>query len=282
MKKRILVIGATGLLGEPVATQFKKSGNIVRLMVRNIENAAKQFGTDFEFVKGDVFNLESIEKALDDCFGVHLNLAGEIEQIGVENVTLAASKQSIQRITYISGTSVTEENIWVPTIKRKFLAEQYIRNSGINYSIFCPTWFMEVLPKYIRGNRAFVFGKQPNPYHLIAAEDYAKMVAASYGLDEAINKRFILHGPEAVLFHDAVERYCEAFHPEIESVSTMPYWLATFVSFLKGQKQMKYASDFMAAFEKIGERGDPSDSNRILGAPKIKLDDWINQKNNKK
>jgi uncharacterized protein YbjT (DUF2867 family) len=93
-----------------------------------------------------------------------------------------AAKLKLQRITYISGTSVAEENTWVPLIKRKFLAEKAIRNSGVAYCIFCPTWFMEVLPKYIRGNRAFVFGKQPNPYHLIAADDYARMVAASYGL----------------------------------------------------------------------------------------------------
>jgi hypothetical protein len=140
---------------------------------------------------------------------------------------------------------------------------------------------MEVLPKYIRGNRAIVFGKQPNPYHLIAAEDYARMVVASYGLEEAINKRFIIHGPEGILFHEAVKRYCNAFHPEIKKVSTMPYWLATLMASIRGQKAMRAASDFMAAFEKIGERGDPSEANSILGAPKINLENWLRQKKNK-
>jgi hypothetical protein len=56
---------------------------------------------------------------------------------------------------------------------------------------------MEVLPKFVRGNRAFVFGKQPNPYHLVAADDYVRMVAASYELKKANNKRFIIHGPHA-------------------------------------------------------------------------------------
>ena len=41
MKRRILVIGATGLLGAPVAHQLKKSGFDVRLMVRKLEKAAK-------------------------------------------------------------------------------------------------------------------------------------------------------------------------------------------------------------------------------------------------
>jgi nucleoside-diphosphate-sugar epimerase len=51
MEKRILVIGATGLLGQPVAFHLKQSGFIVRLMLRNIE---KLFGDDFEFVNGDI------------------------------------------------------------------------------------------------------------------------------------------------------------------------------------------------------------------------------------
>ncbi len=41
---------------------------------------------------------------------------------------------------------------------------------------------------------------------------------------------------------------------------------------------MKSVSDFMAAFKKIGERGDPSEANLIPGAPRIKLAGWPEQK----
>ena len=278
MGKRILVIGATGLLGKPVATHLNGSGFDVRLMVRNVEKAAGRFSDDFEIVKGDILDTESVKKAMDGCFGVHINLSGEIEQVGVENISSAAAPMKLQRITYISGTSVAEENIWVPVMKRKFFAEKAIRESGVPYSIFCPAWFMEILHKYVRGNRAYVFGKQPNPYHFIAADDYARMVTTSYELDEAINKRFIIHGPEGILFHEAVEQYCNALHPEIKKVSTMPYWLAAIISRVKRKKEIKIVSDFMAAFEKIGELGDPSEANKILGTPEIKLSDWLQQK----
>jgi uncharacterized protein YbjT (DUF2867 family) len=283
MEKSILVIGATSLLGKPVAKQLKQDGYKVRLMIRKqkLGMAKPRFGEHFEIVTGDIGDLESLGRALDGCFGVHINLSGEIEQIGVENVSSVARKLKLQRITYISGTSVAEENTWVPLIRRKFFAEKALHDSGVPYSIFCPTWFMEVLPKYIRGNRAIVFGKQPNPYHLIAAADYARMVAASYGLEAAINKRFIIHGPEGILFHEAVKQYCNVFHPEIKKVSTMPYWLATIIASITGQKQMKLASDFMAAFEKIGERGDPSEANDILGAPTIRLEEWLQQERRK-
>lgn len=275
MEKRILVIGGTGLLGEPVARHLRKRGFAVRLMVRSVEQATRRFGDGFEIVGGDLTDVWQLRAAVKNCFGVHINLSGEIEQVGVERIAAEASNLELQRISYISGTSVAAENAWVPLIRRKFLAELAIRESGVPYCIFCPTWFMEVLPKYVRDNRAFVFGRQPNPYHLVAADDYARMVAASYGTEAAVNKRFIIHGPEGILFHDAVRRYCAAFHPNVTRVSTMPHWLATFIAATKGPKALKDVSDFMAAFEKIGERGDPREANELLGAPQIRLDEWL-------
>jgi len=282
MQKKILVIGATGLLGEPVAKRLQHEGYLVRLMVRDVEKALGSFGNSFEIVKGDIFDNESLEKSMDGCSCVHINLSGEIEQVGVEKIAATATKLKLQRITYISGTSVSEENVWIPLIKRKFFAEKAIFNSGITYTIFCPTWFMEILPKYVRGKRAFVFGRQPNAYHFIAAEDYARMVAISYGLEETANKRFIIHGPEGLLFHDAVERYCKTFHPDIKNVTTMPYWLATVIAAVKGTKELKWVSDFMAAFEKIGELGDPTEANSLLGKPKITLQEWLQDRKDPK
>ena len=278
MNKRILVIGGTGLLGEPVAVHLRYCGYDVRLLVRNMEKAAERFGEDFEIVQGDIADEKSLKKAMEGCYGVHINLSGEVEQVGAESISSAASQLKPERITYISGTSVAKDNTWVPVIRRKFYAEKAIRESGVDFTIFCPAWFMEVLPRYVRDGKAFVFGRQPNPYHFIAANDYARMVAASYGLEEAANKRFIIHGPEGLLFHDAVKRYCENFHPEISKVTTIPFWLATVIAKIKGKPEMKIICDFMAAFEKIGELGDSSEANRILGAPKIKLEDWIQQK----
>lgn len=61
----------------------------------------------------------------------------------------------------------------------------------------------------------------------------------------------------------------------------MPYWLTNLIAAIKRNRQMKLAGDFMYSFEKIGELGDPSEANKILGAPKIKLDDWLQKSLNK-
>ncbi|MDP8241389.1 MAG: NAD(P)H-binding protein [Candidatus Hatepunaea meridiana] len=278
MEKTVLVIGATGMLGKPVAMHLKESGFQVRVLARNKDKARKMLDSYFEIVEGEVTNIESLETALDGCFGVHINLSGDIEQPGAQNIASAASGKGLQRITYISGTSVCEENTWFPLIKHKLLAEKSIHESGVPYTVFRPTWFMEVIPNFVKETRAFVFGKQSNPYHLIAADDYARMVAASYSLDEAANKTFFIHGGESILLGDAVERYCSALHPDIKKISTLPYWLVNIISILKRNKEMKGAGKFSAYFEKVGERGDPTEANTLLSAPKTTFDDWLGQR----
>ncbi len=65
MQKTILVIGATGMLGEPVGRRLKEDNFQVRVMTRDINKARKTFDKAFEIVVGDVTDTTSLEKALD-------------------------------------------------------------------------------------------------------------------------------------------------------------------------------------------------------------------------
>jgi uncharacterized protein YbjT (DUF2867 family) len=163
-------------------------------------------------------------------------------------------------------------------VDQKLRAEETIRESGIPYSIFCPTWPMEQLPRLAGGDRVAMIGKQPKPLHWFAADDLARMVAVAYKLDEAANKRFFIHGPEAIPMKDAILRYCAVFRPEIESVSVMPVWMAKLMGAVTGNEMLKFASQLMGYFHKVGELGDPTETNRILGAPEITLDEWLERR----
>ncbi len=54
MEKKILVIGATGVLGEPVARRLKEEGFPMRIMTRDRAKAGKLFDESFEIAVGDV------------------------------------------------------------------------------------------------------------------------------------------------------------------------------------------------------------------------------------
>src|SRR5690242_18284301 len=103
MQKIILVIGGTGVLGQPVARCLKESGFGVRIMTRDLQNAHKVFDKPFEIFAGDPMDPDCLEEALDGCHGVHISLPTEVEQPVAEMVAKVAFKHGVERISYISG-----------------------------------------------------------------------------------------------------------------------------------------------------------------------------------
>ena len=144
------------------------------------------------------------------------------------------------------------------------------------YTIFRPAFAMEVLPMHVQNGRASYFGKQPFPFHWLAADDLGRMVAASYTSDEAADKKLTLWGPEALSIGETLERYIKALHTEIRNLSALPFWLASLIAAVLRNQPMKTAIEVYKMYEGVGgDDGDPSEENRILGEPKLTLDDWL-------
>lgn len=279
MEKRILVIGGTGLLGNPTAYQLKADGFQVRILARDVKKAQGMFNDGFEIVQGDVTDFSSLEKAMTGCYGVHNSVGGSADQVSAENVAELVPHLGVERISYISGATVAEKNRWFPMVTQKLDAEKAIRNCGVTFTIFCPTWPMEQLVRFARNGKPSLIGKQPLPVHFFAAQDLARMISKSYQLAEAQNKRFFVYGPEAMTMKTALERYCARFYPEVNKISVMPIWLAKLLGTLTGNEMLKYASELMAYFDKSAEGGDSSEANAILGAPWTTLDAWMDTLN---
>lgn len=275
MVKMILIIGGTGLLGRSVAWRLQADRFQVRLLVRDPVKAREMFGEPFEVVPGDVTEVAGLEKALMGCQGVHISVSGPIDQLSAENVAALALKCGVERITYLSGSTVTEQNGWFPMIQQKLMAEKAIRECGVAYTIFCPTWPFESLTLFVRDGRASIIGKHPTPYHWFAADDLARMVSTAYQLEKAAKRRFYIHGPEAITMKQALERYCRVVHPQIGSVSVLPAWMAKLLGLLTRNDQLTFAARLMTYFDKVGELGDPTEANQLLGEPTITLDAWI-------
>jgi uncharacterized protein YbjT (DUF2867 family) len=212
------------------------------------------------------------------CDGVHISVGGPVDQLSAENVAALASQAGITHITYLSGSTVCEQNGWFPMVQQKLMAEKAIRECGVPYTIFCPTWPMEQLPRFIAPAKVMTIGKQPTPLHWFAADDLARMVSTAYQTEAAKNKRFYVHGPEALPMKAALERACAALKPEVTSVGMMPVWLARVIGTLTGNDMLKFAAGLMGYFDKAGELGDPTEANQLLGAPTTTLDQWLADK----
>jgi uncharacterized protein YbjT (DUF2867 family) len=275
MVQRILVIGATGVLGEPVARALQSGGFRVRAMSRHVSRARASFPEPLELVEGDALSRDDVEKALTGCDAVHISIDHDREDECVASVVEVARSQETRRITYVSGTTVCEENRWFPLVDRKLKSEEAIRTSGIGYTVFCPGWFMEMLSRFVRDGRAIVFGKPSRRWHFVAVQDLARMVVESYERPEAINKRFYVHGPQALTLGEALPTYCQALQPEIKTFRSTPYWLLGLIAWVSRNESLRRGVEMVAYLEKVGERGDPTEANAILGAPQVTLEQWL-------
>lgn len=276
MSETILVVGATGMLGEPVARRLAESGHNVRVMSRSISRAKSLFDdSKFQIVQGDVEDEESLRKAMEGCTCVHLSLSGNGEQRGAEVASKVASETpGMKRISIITGATTCQENAWFPSTKAKYQAEQALKKCGVPYTIFRCTMFMESLPKW----RAVIVGKQDTLWHWVAAKDYANMVANAYNSFEAsADKTFYVYGPETLTMEQALKIFIPTCAPEA-TIEYMPFWKARLVSWLPGNEYLRdVVLPWMNYFEKVRELGNEEDiekANTALGSPTVTVKDW--------
>ena len=285
--RKILVVGGTGFLGRPVAQMLDFFGFPIRIFTHSPAKAKDMYGKHYDIAVGDIADPASIERAMDGCYGVHINLSGgpkpddygRIEYLGTKAIVEAAKKLNVKRLTYISGASVSADRLWFPPTRAKYMAEQEIINSGLEYAIFRATWFMESLPLFVRDGKAIIMGRQPEKIHWIAAKDYARMASRVYMMDEPVKKIFMVFGPDAYTFADAFEMYREVIDPAINIIQT-PIGVLRLSALLTRNARLKDIVSLMKYFRKHGELGDPIEADEMLGRPSITLYNWLeNYKN---
>lgn len=276
MAQKILVIGAAGFVGAPIARQLQADGFSVRALVRNADKARQLLGDQVELVVGNFADRATLEKALAGVDGVNLSVPWQFESSVARDVTDILARQGRQnvRVTYISGTTALPENRWYPMIDEKLKAEEVLTKSGVAYTIFRPSWFMDALALFVRDGRATIFGKQKQPYYFLAVADFARAVSKSYQTEEAANKTFVINGPKAMLTQDALQQYCDAVHPGVKAAS-MPTWFGSLLAAMLKSESMKDFVKMMAYFEKSPKVTAPNGAEKILGASSTTLEAWL-------
>lgn len=281
MSQTILVVGATGNHGQPVARQLRQDGFDVRIFTRSRAKAEKIFGDTFPLFQGKINDDDSLRPALAGCYGVHINLRvlmahgqsdEEVVHQGTVNILRLAREASVQRVTFLSMLFATPELSSFPHIKAKLDAEAAVRASGIPYAIFAPSYFMENARHLGKGKRIFDV-KAPYPFHHVSNADYARMVSRAYQLPQAPNKRFEIYGPEPIPSDEAYRTYCEIVRPETRAYF-VPHWFATLCMKLAGTPMLRHALRMVKIYQQMGEPGDPSQADTSLGRATTTYREW--------
>jgi len=180
------------MLGKPVAKQLIKAGFDVTLLARDTKKMQQLFPAA-KIIQGDVFDKESLKVVFAGQDIVYLNLSvtqtskekdPQTEREGLANVIAVAKETGIKRIGYLSSLVKNYQgmngfNWWCFDIKHK--AVEAIRSSGIAYSIFYPSTFMECIDQQmLRGNKLMLVNGSVAKMWFVAAEDYGRQVAKAF------------------------------------------------------------------------------------------------------
>ena len=279
--ERILIVGATGLIGTPVARQLLADGHHVRVLVRDPDRARAQLGPEFEHVAGSVTDSAAVDRAVRGIDAVHVSLGVEdpalleaVEHHGTANVAAAAARYEVERISYLTGSLVREEyGPKIPEHRGKLAAEQAIQESGVPYTFFRPTYFTNTLPRHVQGPLIVALGRQRRALHPVCAEDFAVQVSHAFATPAAANREFYIHGPEELTLPQTLDTYRRIVVPDKRLVTIPLPVMAAIDRFFMGGK-LAPNLQIMRLLARIGERGDPCTATNVLGAPTTTVEAW--------
>ncbi len=209
-----LVVGATGLLGSEICRRLVAKGKPVRALVRTSSDSAKLEtlrNADVALAQGDLkepptlsLACQSVTTVISTASSTFSRQPGDsiqsVDEQGQLNLIEAAKAAKVRHLIFISFPPVPED---FPLQQAKRKVEERLIQSGLNYTILQPTFFMEVWLSPALGfdpakATACIYGAGHNKISWISFLDVAKFAVASLDNPAARNAVIKLGGPEAL------------------------------------------------------------------------------------
>ena len=161
----------------------------------------------------------------------------------------------------------------IPEHRAKLAAEEAIQAAGVPYTFFRPTYFTNTLPRHVQGPMIVVLGRQRRALHPVCAEDFAAQVTRAFATPPAADREFYIHGPEELTLRQALGIYRQIVAPDKRLV-TIPLPVMSAVDRLFMGGKLAPNLQIMRLLARLGERGDPTAANELLGAPTTTVEAW--------
>ncbi len=217
----ILILGATGRLGQAVTRRLLREGKRVRVMARE-SHRAEDLGTlGAEIVMGDIRDPASAQRA---CEGVErvvssvqaLTGKGEnnprtVDDAGNRCLIDAAKVGGVRHFLLISAVGAAPDNP-LEFFRIKYGVEEHLRASRIPYTIVRPTAFMEFWAELVgkpiaEKGATTIFGRGRNPINFVSVDDVAQLVVMALDDPKAQNRIIEIGGPENLTLDQVAETF---------------------------------------------------------------------------
>jgi NADH dehydrogenase len=225
MRNRVFVSGATGFVGREVVRRLRETGDSVRVLARKPNSAAaRQLVSQYqvEVHAGDVVNAASLAGSLNGIDTV-IHLVGIISEVGAstfenihvhgtENVVRAAQEAGVKRFVHMSALG-TRPNAVSRYHQAKWAAEEFVRQSGLDFTIFRPSLifgpcdqFVNLFEKMSRFSPVLpVMGKGTAHFQPVSVQVVAEGFVRALYEPRAIGQTFDLCGTDTLTFPEILD-----------------------------------------------------------------------------
>lgn len=176
-------------MGRFLVTRLIARGERVRVMTRQASPPAGFDDANVEIVRGDVRDAGSLTKALKNVDLVVSAVQGfagpggvspdSVDRRGNFNLIDAAAKANADFVLMsVVGASPDSR---MELFRAKFATEEYLKQSGVPWTIvrataFMETWAMVMGESLLRTGKTMVFGRGENPINFVSAFDVAALL----------------------------------------------------------------------------------------------------------
>ena len=282
MSLKVGIIGGTSKIGISIAKELASSDFELTALSRNILKAKLVLPNSVSLMEGDLRDKLSLEKFCANVEQVFLNLSVKsneeensfhAESEGLKNFLEIAIRKKIKRIYFVSSLlgnfwGKNQADWWV--LKTRWEAIQLVKNSGIPFTIFYPSVFMEFFSEIPRIGNKILIGRSPIPkMHFISASDFGKMLKVSIQQNHSENKEYSVQGLDALSFSEATRIFVENLKSEKLSIIKLPMIILKFLGLF--YIEWRYYFKFLQTLDSYSEKFQSLESRRELGKPMLSL-----------
>jgi uncharacterized protein YbjT (DUF2867 family) len=224
----ILITGGTGFIGKALIRHLVENGYPVRLLIRPSKHTPDlPRGTPLEVAVSSLQEVRSLKVAMAGVDTIYHLASAELRGArgsllnvdirGTQAICQAAVQSGIQRIFYLSHLGADRASAF-PLLKAKAIAEEFIRRSGLHYTILRTgiifgkgDHFTMGIARLAQAFPAFFFipGDGKTLLQPLWIEDLVTCMVWALDISEVIDQTVAIGGPEFLPFQEIVQSILE-------------------------------------------------------------------------
>jgi uncharacterized protein YbjT (DUF2867 family) len=218
----ILIVGGSGYLGRELASRLIAGGRPVRIMTRNPASVEQLREAGATVVKGDLIDPASVARAcegVDVVYAAAHSLPGRgkyrseaVDDAGHRGLIDAAKAAGAGHFIYFSVLDPRPDHP-IDFFRTKYRIEEYLKESGMNYTILRASAFMELHVHNLNGKgildkgKTSLLGTGNKPRNYIAVRDVAWFGIRALTDESLKNRTLEIGGPDHATANEVAELY---------------------------------------------------------------------------